>query len=75
MAFLFRKYLKDEDGNEISQKSPVEVSPEETVPVQPLEFKLWPPSPKAQIMLIAAVIILINVILFGIWAVVLIKHT
>jgi hypothetical protein len=71
MSFLFRKYLKDEHGNDISQSSPGEVSPEETPPVQPLEFRLWPPSPKAQIILIAVALILFNIILFGIWAIVL----
>ena len=75
MSFLYRKYMKDENGGPVSQSPAQDVVQEETQPVPPLEFKLWPPSPKAQIILIAVAFFVFNLILIGIWAVVLIQHT
>jgi hypothetical protein len=39
---------------------------------RPNEFKLWPPSPKTQIILIAVAFGLFNAILLAIWAAVMI---
>jgi hypothetical protein len=39
---------------------------------RPDEFKLWPPSPKTQIILIAVAFGLFNAILLAIWAAVMI---
>jgi hypothetical protein len=41
---------------------------------QPGEWQLWPPSPKMQIAMIAAVFGLINFCLLAIWAIVMIKR-
>jgi hypothetical protein len=71
MAFLFRKYTEDLDPPDVSQSGEHEVESEEQPPVQPLELKFFPPSPKAQIILIAAGVILINVILVAVLAIVL----
>jgi len=40
----------------------------------PGEWKLWPPSPKVQILLIAAVFGLINLCLLAIWAYVMYRR-
>jgi hypothetical protein len=64
MAFLFRKYQPEKS----------DISQDESVPVEPevrhdLEFKLFPPSPKAQIYLIVAAVMLLNLILLAIVAI------
>ncbi len=41
---------------------------------RPDEWRLWPPSPKVQIILVAAVFGLINLCLLGIWAYVMIDR-
>lgn len=64
MAFLFRKYLPQEP-DDVSQNGDGNVEPEEPEVRHELEFTLFPPSPKAQIVLIAAGIILFNLILFA----------
>jgi hypothetical protein len=71
MSFLFRKYLQSDETRDDSQAGPDDVDSEEEPPVAPLEFRLWPPSPKAQIILIAVAIGLFNLILIAIWAIAL----
>lgn len=71
MSFLFRKHLQSDETRDDSQAGPDDVDSEEEPPVAPLEFRLWPPSPKAQIILIAVAIGLFNLILIAIWAIAL----
>ena len=68
MSFLFRKYLQTDETRDDAQSGPSEVETDEEPPVAPLEFRLWPPSPKAQIILIAVAIGLFNLILIAVWA-------
>jgi hypothetical protein len=48
--------------------------PERPQDGMPDDWKLWPPSPKVQIILVAAVFGLINLCLLGIWAYVMIER-
>lgn len=50
-------------------------SPEEEPTEEPVDWTLWPPSPRVQIILIAAAFGLINVILLVVWAVLLLTRT
>lgn len=42
---------------------------------EPVDWKLWPPSPRMQIILIAAAIGLFNLMLLVIWAIVMMTHS
>lgn len=65
MGFLFRKYTRDLSDEDVSRNDPETVEPEEK---PQLEFTLFPPSPKAQIVLIAVGFFLFNIALTGIFA-------
>lgn len=43
-------------------------------PVRDVEWRLWPPSPKMQIVLIAVAFGLFNFLLLAIWAIVMVKQ-
>lgn len=71
MAFLFRKYSRDVPEDDISQED-TEPVPTEEIPE--LEFTLFPPSPKAQIILIAAGFFLFNILLIAIFAILMFNY-
>jgi hypothetical protein len=73
MAFLFRKYTQVEDAD-VSQPDDREVETEEQPTGPPSELTFFPPSPKAQIMLIAAGVILFNAILIATVVIVVIMN-
>jgi hypothetical protein len=50
-------------------------SPQDPEPAQdPVDWKVWPPSPRMQIILIAAAFGLFNLMLLVIWAIVMMTH-
>ncbi|HEV2067461.1 MAG TPA: hypothetical protein VGR08_11560 [Thermomicrobiales bacterium] len=55
----------------MSEQSP---SDDESTP-EPVDWRLWPPSPKVQIVLIAAGIGLFNLMLLVIWAIVMMTQS
>jgi hypothetical protein len=71
VAFLFRKYTEGPDAGDVSQADATEVESEEKPVLTPPEFRLFPPSPKAQIILIGVGFFLLNAILIAIWAIAL----
>jgi hypothetical protein len=71
VAFLFRKYTERPDAEDVSQPDGLEVESEEKPRVPPPEFRLFPPSPKAQIILIGVGFFLLNAVLIAIWAIAL----
>lgn len=52
-----------------------DVPRDEDSPQDPVDWRLWPPSPRMQIILIAAAFGLFNLILLAIWAIVLMTQT
>jgi hypothetical protein len=69
VSFLFRKYAERADTGDVSQAEQVEVESEERPNFPPPEFRLFPPSPKAQIILIGVGFFLLNLILIAIVAI------
>jgi hypothetical protein len=57
-----------------TQREPDDTMTEEPEITKPDDWQLWPPSPKVQIILVAAVFGLINLCLLGIWAYVMIDR-
>ena len=70
MGFLFRKYTEGLPDEEVSQAESLSVESEETT-FPPPEIKWFPPSSKAQLILIAAGFVLLNVIIIGVLAIAL----
>lgn len=71
MAFLFRKYTRDLPEDDISQD---EADPVPTEEIPELEFTLFPPSPKAQIILIATGFFLFNILLIATFAILMFNY-
>ena len=71
MSFLFRKYARDDRTGDISLQDDVAVESTDQPLREAPEFKLWPPSPKAQILYIGIGLFLFNLLLIAIWAVAL----
>jgi hypothetical protein len=71
VGFLFRKYTQDLPGDDVSQDDEATVESEERPETASPEVRWFPPSPKAQLILIAAGFVILNIALMAVLAIAL----
>ena len=71
MGFLFRKYAQQTSDDDVSQDPSTSVESEEQPSFPPPEIRWFPPSHKAQLILIAAGFVILNVVLIAALAIAL----
>jgi hypothetical protein len=71
VGFLFRKYAQQAPDEDVSQEAAPSVESEEEPSFPPPELRWFPPSHKAQLILIAAGFVVVNVVLMAALAIAL----
>jgi hypothetical protein len=71
VGFLFRKYAQQPPDDDVSQDPSLSVESEEEPAFPPPELRWFPPSHKAQLILIAAGFVILNVVLMAVLAIAL----